>query len=418
MVSLKQAVENIKASHPGEAAVIEAAIRKDIIALGTDEAFALRDAEGEGQIRAFKQGLTLSVAAGTLIQPVPGGPYVVSAQGYEVWQEAVGASVIFPKEVLVDGQWQQNPAVIRDPHNRRILCIYARAVAFKFSSKGIPQVSDWTTIFDTPSYRMIDLLGKAKKFPQAFRLFPTSMGEPPKEGEKDKSTWASYPFDESTALWVNTAHEEALSWFAQILNREKKAIDFAQTFAKRNALKHLSGLQKAPGAEWKIAVLCWRPTNGNIVKWDATTYANLREAAGKLIASGGDGFETRKIEAKEGAERVSDEAGVDELEKQTDPEDQTDIIDIEPVSVEKQEEAKKAEQPRSPETTATTPSKEVPNMTEEEKRTAINYKEAQEQFKAEYAEACKSLRLNPKGTHNIEQMTAIVKKISEILDQF
>ena len=169
-------MENLEQSHPEWAAPIKAAVRKDIVVLGTDEAFALRDADGD--IRAFKQALTLSQAAGTLIQPVPGGPHVISAQGYEVWAKEVGASVIFPKEVLVDGQWQQNPAVIRDPENRRILAICARAVAFCFSSKGIPQVTDWTTIFDTPSYRLIDLLGKAKKFPQAFRLYPSEMGKP------------------------------------------------------------------------------------------------------------------------------------------------------------------------------------------------------------------------------------------------
>ena len=46
---------------------------------------------------------------GTLVQPVPGGPFAVSAQGYEVWQEAAGACVIFPSEVLVDGKWQAQP---------------------------------------------------------------------------------------------------------------------------------------------------------------------------------------------------------------------------------------------------------------------------------------------------------------------
>jgi hypothetical protein len=51
-------------------------------------------------------------------------------------------------------------------------------------------VSDWTTIYDTPSYRMIDLLGKAKQFPQAFTLLPSEMVP-----EKENGTWARYPFD-------------------------------------------------------------------------------------------------------------------------------------------------------------------------------------------------------------------------------
>ena len=324
-----------------ELAVIRDVINNKVVALGTDEAFALRDNDGE--IRAFRQSLTLSKANGGLIQPVAHGPFVVSAQGYEMWAEAAGACVIFPKEVLVANQWQPNPYAERDQENRRILAVHARAVAFRFSSKGIPQVSDWTTIFDTPSYRMIDLLAKAKTCPQAFRLLPSKI----KPSESESDTWASYPFDESTNLWLNTSHDEALTWFSQILNREKKSMDFAQTFAKRNALKHLSGLQKSPflrseqngkfkneiyADTWTMPVLCWRPTSGNIIKWDATTYKNLRDRVGGLITSNGEDFQTKRIESKAGSERVSDESGFESMEAATDPEDQ--VIDIEPSKTE------------------------------------------------------------------------------------
>ena len=90
--------------------------RKNLVVLGTDKAFALRDESGE--IKAFKSALQLSVAEGTLVQPVPGGPAVVSAQGYEVWAEKTGTSVIFPKEVLVGTEWKPNPYAERDPINR------------------------------------------------------------------------------------------------------------------------------------------------------------------------------------------------------------------------------------------------------------------------------------------------------------
>ena len=117
---------------------------KNVIQLGTHEAFALRDNEGE--IRAFRQKLTLSHKDGTLIQPVPGGSFVVSAQGYQVWAEAAGATVVFPKEVLVNNSWLQNPFSEKDEQGRKVF--YARAIAFRFSSKGIPQVSDRSTVFD------------------------------------------------------------------------------------------------------------------------------------------------------------------------------------------------------------------------------------------------------------------------------
>ncbi|MCK4718851.1 MAG: hypothetical protein KAT70_09295, partial [Thermoplasmata archaeon] len=261
--------------------------------LATDQIFTLRDSSGE--IRAYKQRCVLSLKDKTLTKAGEGGDLVISAQGYEVWAEATGTSVVFPTHVMVDGKPVANPHVERDPKNRRILSVTARAVAYRFSSKGIPQVSDWTTIFDAPSYRMIDLLAKAKKYKDAFILRPVETGPPEEEG-----TWAAYPNDESTTLWILTSHDEALTWYSQILNREKKAMDFAQTFAKRNAVKHLCALQKAPGPTWEMSVICWRPTSGNIIKWDGSTYAQLQDNAGKLSGGAGEQFNTKQIEAQTG----------------------------------------------------------------------------------------------------------------------
>jgi len=384
-LSVDQAVKNLETiegvKDSPELARIKDALGGKVVSLGTDEAFALQD--DSGQIRAFKQALTLSQANGGLIQPAPGGPFVVSAQGYELWAEAAGACLIFPKEVLVANQWQPNPHVERDPNNRRILAVHARAVAFRFSSKGIPIVSDWSTVFDTPSYRMIDLLAKAKKFPQAFKLLPAEM----KPAASDKDTWASYPFDESTNLWLNTSHDEALTWFSQILNREKKSLDFAQTFAKRNALKHLSGIQKAPNNNWTFAVLCWRPTSGNIVKWDATTYTNLRERVGDLITSNGEDFQTKRIELHAGSERVSDEENFEALEQTVDPEDQ--VIDI-PSSDE-------PPPPVGATETNPNPTEPGPGMSEEDEKWLANYDTVKDMAEMDETriEACKKLNLDP-----------------------
>ena len=280
---------------------------RNVVALGTDEVFALRDSQGE--IRAFKQLVTLSKEAGTLIQPVPHGPWVVSAQGYEVLGEAAGVCVIFPQECVVDGAIKSNPFTLRDTQNGRVLAVYARAVAFRFSSKGLPQVCDWTTMFDLPSYRLIDLLAKAKDAPTAFRLLPIEM--PPPEGQPG-ATWAKYVFDGSTSLWINTAHASALDWYKQIINREKKAMDFAQTFARRNAVKHLLGIQKSPCSPkeedpaWNVTILCWRPTSGNVVKWDYTRYNDVRRQieSNAIGAFGGADVEVKKG-IEDGAEVVA-----------------------------------------------------------------------------------------------------------------
>ena len=412
-VTVKGTLEKLKKDpvYAVEASVLEALIRKDILSLATDEVFSLRDNDGE--IRAFKQALTLSEKGGTLIQPVAAGPYVISAQGYEVWQEAAGACVIFPAEVLVEAMKQPNPAVIRDPKTNRILMIYARAVAFRFSSKGIPMVSDWTTIYDTPSYRMIDLLGKAKQFPQAFKLLPVEMN-PEKEA---KGTWAKYPFDEATNLWMNTSHDEALKWLAQIINREKKAIDFAQTFAKRNSLKHLSGLQKAPGAQWTIPVICWRPMSGNIIKWDATQYAQLQAKVGKMIS--GDKKEFGQIELQAGAERVSDDVDATVLEQTTDPEDQ--VIDI-PEDVKTEplpgtgEDKKVKKEPLTPPEKTTEEPKQSKGKTKVHPAIA-NLEVAMKQFPEEYKQAIKNLDIRPEDDVRVPEAIKIMAKISKIVDK-
>ncbi len=271
-------------------------VERNVAVLGEDEVFKLEDSHGE--IRAFRQRVTLCASDGTLVQPVPYGPFVVSAQGYERWEEAAGAVTMKPPQVLVDGEMVQNPHIVRV--NGKISEIHCRTIAFRFTPKGIPQVSDWTTILDVPAYRQIDLLAKTRKFPQAFKLLPVGMTPEiapftDKAGEKGTlvevkdPTWACYPMDEATNLWVCTSHPEALQWYAQIINREKKALDFAQTFSKRNALKHLSGIQKVPGQEkpgggiqpvnvWNLTVTSWRPTNGSILKWDSSRYARMAKA--------------------------------------------------------------------------------------------------------------------------------------------
>ncbi len=280
---------------------------QNVAILGEDEAFKLTDMSGE--IRAYKSNVRLSASDGTLVQIGKTGPFVVSAQGYTKLEEAAGVIAMFAPKVLVDGQWQANPHVQRDLQTKRIISIYCRSIAFRFTSKGIPQVSDRTAVFDVPAYRLIDLLAKAKYSPQAFKLLPSDMKPKEKEGE----SWAHYSFDENTILWVNTSHQEAIDFYGQIINREKKALEFAQTFSKRNSIKHLLGVSKVPGQDspdgkiipknwWDVPVTCWRPTSGGIMKWDASRYALAQKSIAR-IAEGDSG----PIAVLEGTDYISEE---------------------------------------------------------------------------------------------------------------
>jgi hypothetical protein len=297
------ALEALKSTDPENAGKLEiylAALHNNkVVALATDEVFALRDKTGE--IRAFKQRVHLSAKDGTLVQPGFKLPYIISATGYVRLAEAGGVIVMNAPTVIVDGREEQNPYVSRDPSNGRVLGVYCRSIAFRYSPKGIPQVSDRTAFFDVLAYRMIDLLAKAKGKPQAFKLLPSDAGKPEGGG-----TWACYRFDEATNLYLDTSHDEALQFLAQHINREKKALEFAQTFSQRNAVKHLLGLQMPPGqtrkflnqrgyeesevtpiSEWDVDLTCWRPTDGNVIKWDQTRY--VKTVQNLAAVSGGSG---------------------------------------------------------------------------------------------------------------------------------
>ncbi|MFH2074552.1 MAG: hypothetical protein ABIJ57_04275 [Pseudomonadota bacterium] len=346
---LAEILRDLESKAPEETRKLSALVKdiqeKNIAILGEDEAFKLVDSQGE--IRAFRSVVHLSATDGTLVQPVPSGPFVISAQGYERWEEAAGAITMKPPHVLVGNEMVQNPHVERDLKNGRILAIHCRTIAFRFTSKGIPQVSDWSTCFDVPAYRLIDLLAKAKKFPQAFRLLPNEI-EP---DQIDKGTWAHYSFDENTTLWVNTSHDEALQFYAQIINREKKAMDFAQTFSKRNALKHLSGLQRVPGQDapgggckpistWAVPVISWRPTNGSIVKWDMTRYSNVSRA---LVSAAGGNTEALMIEASRGSEMIGEDPSVETEMNNLDVHDGDAIKEESPVAEQKPETTEESE---------------------------------------------------------------------------
>jgi len=276
--------------------------KKSVVALGEGEAFALMDAEGR-TIKATKRTVRLTAKNGGLTQPVWMGPYAISALGYAMLAHAAGAVVMNANTVIVDGVEQQNPYVRRAPDGS-IMEVHCRALAFRYNENGQPVVSDRTTIFDTGTYALADMIGKAKKHKDAFKLLPAALKAPGKENE-----WAPYPIDAAVTLWMNITHDEVINFLGQVLNRKKKALEFAQTFAQRNALKHLFGIAVVPGqtkdrpiATWDVPVVCWAPSDGGLVRFDTARYATstqiiealakgrpvaLPEASGPIVISRG-----------------------------------------------------------------------------------------------------------------------------------
>lgn len=374
--------------------------KKNIAVLGTDEAFVLTDKNG--QIKAFKSAVTLSKKGGTLVQPVFNGDLVVSAQGYEVITTAAGASTIFPKTVMVNGDEKANPHPVRSGNeaNGRILEVHCCAVTFGYSPMGIPQASARTTVFDTPAYKMVDFLAKAKKLPQAFMVLPVDMTPDSVKDQDEKKkgpleTWTKYTYDESMNLWLNTAHKEVITWLSQIVKREMKAYEFAQTFAARNSQKHYFGIQKAPCDNWRLPVIAWRPIGSNIIKWDSAQYSELQDRVSIMLDGDKNNEFEHTLQITQGTDRTSDDDDFEALEAEVDPEDNQESGD----KPDEQETKKQEEKPAEP-------SKDVKQALYLAKN-----------FPAEFEEACELCGVVvPVEVFNDAVAVKVCQKVGELVD--
>jgi hypothetical protein len=382
IMTAQTALEAIKEKHPEEAKFFESIIRNNVLALGEDQAFALRDKDGE--LKAIKTLLRLSIQNGGLVKLPFGGPtdnIIVSAQGYEMWGEKAGAQVIFPETVLVDGQYQKNPAQLKDKDSDFAGWIIS-AVAFRLSPFGIPQVCERTFICDINNLMSIEFLAKAKKYKQAFQILPKGAAGPEEGG-----TWIEYPFDKRASLWVNSSHAEGLDWYSDISQMIKHSLQKALTQTTRNALKHLSGIQKAPTPVWDIPVICYRSSSGSIIKWDPTTYVTLKTKVAGLIH--GDRSEFAQIELTKGTDIAGEE---DELStSEISEEDKFDAIEVNAANGK--------------------------TLTEDDKRLFANFEIAKKEFREEFLMACQSLGLEPDSDFDAQMTRNVMAAINTIVDK-
>jgi hypothetical protein len=261
---------------PTEAALVGQYIRgvraKDVAVIGESDCLALRTKSGV--VRAFKSEVVLTVQNAGLIS-MPGRIGTIrSFEGYKALANAIGLVVMNASTVMVDGTPHPNPHIVRTPEGR-ILSVSARALAFGYTSRGVPAVSDRTAVFDLATYRVVDLLAKAKRDKLNFRLLPAGDEAP---DDMPGAAWTAYPIDERATLWANLAFEEMPDYLAQIVNRDRKAAEFAQTFAQRNALKHHPAMplgRRGDSAEEVVAVVSWRPVKGPLMQWHESEYFDL-----------------------------------------------------------------------------------------------------------------------------------------------
>ncbi|MFA5323849.1 MAG: hypothetical protein WC373_14350 [Smithella sp.] len=414
-ISPRTAIENIQKQFPAEAAALMAVVNNNVLALGIDECFALRDKDGD--IKAFKQTCQLSLANGGLVKlPIGGGTVIISAQGYEMWAEKSAAQVIHPAEVNVYGETvAQNPAPLKNKDGEWSGWV-VRSVAVRFTPMGIPQVADRTVIFDIENRKNIDFLAKARKFKQAFRILAKGAKSPDESG-----SWIEYPFDKYSSLWVNAAHEEALDWYSEISQMMKNSLQLAMTHADRNALKHLSGLQKSPGNTdtWNIPVIAWRATSG-IIKWDGTAYKNLQNKVSALTS--GDRSEFKEIELTSG----TDELGTEDIQvvnsgevDETSPiiqEEKEGAVDVSQTENKPEESKPEPEKPKEVKKAKEEKKAAAPTtgVSAEEAKIMKNLKVMSEQFPAEFAECCKSLNIDAEK-YTAKDSARIIQGMNQLL---
>ncbi len=392
----KAAFERVNRACPEDGAVIgrylAALHKKNVVALAEGEAFALTDAEGRS-IKATKRTVRLSAENGGLTQPVWNGPFVISAPGYAMLAHAAGAVVMNAPTVTVDGVAQQNPHVRRG-RDGSIMEVHCRAMAFRYNEHGQPMVSDRTTIFDTATYTLADMLGKAKKAKDAFRLLPAAIPAP-----APKEEWACYRVDEAVNLWMRITHDEVITFLGQVLNRKKKALEFAQTFAQRNALKHLFGLAVVPGQEknhpvnvWDVPVVCWVPSDGGFIRFDTSRYA----ASTQIIDALTEGRPVALPEAEKPlvVSRGTEEMSGADLDSEADPLENPDIYETAQTARAGAAREMPTEEPEpDPVIMAEPELQSEPEWTPEQMREWNNLRVAREDLPKEYATALKKLGL-------------------------
>jgi len=298
----------------------------EVATLGENDVQVIRSKDGE--IKLFKSSVPLSVASRTLVairglghyegdKWIP--TYVIPADGFKLMASRAGLLTLNAPTVVVDGKEQANPCVIRSPEGH-VRQVYCRAMTAGYTPLGVPVVSDRTVVFDIGLYRIVDLLAKAKSAPAAFKMLPADHPSPGK-------SWARYRVDDSIILWADTEAKDFRDWLSSMVNRERKAVEIAQTFAQRNSIKHhpcipIHVVEGSPTAV--VPILCWRPTSG-VMRWDMSKFSDATRMVTDMATGGVD----RPAEVVAGVDAIHEdpdllaaEAGAGEVDEHDTPTDE------------------------------------------------------------------------------------------------
>lgn len=230
----------------------------------------------------------------------------------------------------------------------------------------------------------------------------------------------------------------------QSYRQREKIIDTAQTFARRNVVKHLTGLAEVPGqiyrspAEgtkngekytytketvtpfqvWDMEITVWIPSNDGIIRWNGSQYAELRKQLENIISND----EAKPVEiVGVGAEEVS----ISESEELnvTEPEAQDAEYEILPQKTPQSDTHAAQSEPIIEQPPADAPGKQsqppsnspLDQAAEFRRRLWNNYQAIKQNFPDEYAQAVKICG-GVENTSSRDWIMEVIARVNEIID--
>ena len=198
---------------------------------------------GSVQIVALRLGHGLLQVQDRQGQPV-GAPFI-TAEGYYALALAAGFTIQSPSTLRVGDVERGNPYIERDPETGSVDAVHVRKVVSGRNAAGDPIVRDQTVVFSPWWYLLEELRRRAETSP-AIRGTSFVIGERPSNPSRANIHEIKLPGGLAVGMEIDAADDTVRVALQRYAGRLKKAVEIAQTFCDRNALRKALGVPASP----------------------------------------------------------------------------------------------------------------------------------------------------------------------------
>ena len=262
-LSVVERGEAVRQAAQGWKAYAQDLARRNVVALGKDQAFVVRD--GQGAARCIKTVVRLQIERDHLY--TVGGKWKITAEGYTEINKVAGVQLAIPQELVINGRPHENPFLETHPSNPGVLLrIHHRVVSVGRTKTGQPVVLDYLLRWDANLYLLRGLRkaseqwkddpsGRTNKKGDVRRVKvadPTAVEDMlqsdfvAEKAAGKRTGWAFIPtaavFEDFLGLAFNTRNPGVREKLADHDNLIGFAERRAGTIARRNALRHNAGI--------------------------------------------------------------------------------------------------------------------------------------------------------------------------------